>query len=482
MSTFILGHLGFFLIVLPVLILLLPLVHYFIAGWVSKRREILSSFVDEAISHFFHTFFSGEFVGRRPNQKDLDEYYHCCFGRQNFLIPGFCLVVAALFSFTMVGESAGRWLASHKRTDLILPPLGLSAVMGAYMWVLGDLIRRTRRADLSPADLYWGCFRFVVAVPLGYAVASAFTEAVAVPVAFLFGAFPTRQILTLARRIGLDKLGVKEKDDEDSSELQSLQGIRRESAERFEDEGIRTILELAYCNPVNLTMKTGFSFSYVVDCCSQALAWLYLEQHLGSLRLLGIRGAQEICTLIGDLDGVDVKRRGLAKNVVDVAARRLDLDCQVFESTLRNIDGDPYAQFLYNVWQTGVDDGSRAEFRAAKELGVEKSKETVATGSTIVPRGESIFLHVKRILHVKNHVLRVEFADEVVKDVDLWEELQGEIFEPLRDPEFFRQARVNEETRTIEWPNGADFAPEFLYEIGKEVGRSRESLFRPNSS
>lgn len=36
-------------------------------------------------------------------------------------------------------------------------------------------------------------------------------------------------------------------------------------------------------------------------------------------------------------------------------------------------------------------------------------------------------------------------------------------------PHFFEQVRVNEETGTVEWPNGADFAPEFLYEIGKEV-------------
>lgn len=80
-----------------------------------------------------------------------------------------------------------------------------------------------------------------------------------------------------------------------------------------------------------------------------------------------------------------------------------------------------------------------------------------------------MFLHVKRVLHLTDHVIRVEFTDGVVKDVDLQAELHGEIFEPLRDPEFFRQARVSEETQTVEWPNGADFAPEFLYDIGKKV-------------
>jgi hypothetical protein len=83
---------------------------------------------------------------------------------------------------------------------------------------------------------------------------------------------------------------------------------------------------------------------------------------------------------------------------------------------------------------------------------------------------EPLFVvHVKQVTWRKDYELRIKFSNGAVKDVDLSAELYGEVFEPLRSPELFRQVKVNEETRTIEWPNGADLAPEFLYEIGREV-------------
>lgn len=46
--------------------------------------------------------------------------------------------------------------------------------------------------------------------------------------------------------------------------------------------------------------------------------------------------------------------------------------------------------------------------------------------------------------------------------VDLKDELWGSIFEPLKDKTLFRDFMVSKETGTIEWKNGADFAPEFI--------------------
>ncbi len=80
-----------------------------------------------------------------------------------------------------------------------------------------------------------------------------------------------------------------------------------------------------------------------------------------------------------------------------------------------------------------------------------------------------MFLNVTEVTYLKEYRLRLTFDNDIIKDVDLKDELYGEVFEPLKEIDFFTQVAVNPETNTIEWPNGADFAPEFLYEIGQEI-------------
>jgi hypothetical protein len=61
-------------------------------------------------------------------------------------------------------------------------------------------------------------------------------------------------------------------------------------------------------------------------------------------------------------------------------------------------------------------------------------------------------------------VVHVSFADGLCGDVDLSYLLDyGGVFEPLRDPEYFRRLRADSEAGTIVWPNEADIAPETLY-------------------
>ncbi len=64
--------------------------------------------------------------------------------------------------------------------------------------------------------------------------------------------------------------------------------------------------------------------------------------------------------------------------------------------------------------------------------------------------------------YMSGYKVWLQFEDGTSGEIDLSEELSGPVFEPLRDVKYFAAFRVNRDTGTIEWPNGADFAPEFL--------------------
>ena len=66
--------------------------------------------------------------------------------------------------------------------------------------------------------------------------------------------------------------------------------------------------------------------------------------------------------------------------------------------------------------------------------------------------------------YVDNYILHIRFSDGSEGEVDFEQELDGEIFAPLKDVSYFRKFTVNQELHTVVWQNGADFAPEFLYE------------------
>jgi hypothetical protein len=75
-------------------------------------------------------------------------------------------------------------------------------------------------------------------------------------------------------------------------------------------------------------------------------------------------------------------------------------------------------------------------------------------------RGTTSWNHCDR--YVAGHTVWLRFSDGAEGEVDLSNELHGPIFEPLRNIELFRQVVLHAELRTLVWPNGADFAPEFL--------------------
>ncbi len=73
---------------------------------------------------------------------------------------------------------------------------------------------------------------------------------------------------------------------------------------------------------------------------------------------------------------------------------------------------------------------------------------------------------VKDAAYISEYKLLLTFEDGVVKLIDMGPYLEGEIFEPLKDIDYFKTVSVNPDIDTIVWDNDADLSPDFLYEVG----------------
>jgi hypothetical protein len=75
-----------------------------------------------------------------------------------------------------------------------------------------------------------------------------------------------------------------------------------------------------------------------------------------------------------------------------------------------------------------------------------------------------------RVEHVEvvgPYTLALRFEDGAHQQIDLEPILEGELFGPLRDTELFRAVEIDADFGTIQWPNGADFDPDTLYDWPK---------------
>ena len=76
-----------------------------------------------------------------------------------------------------------------------------------------------------------------------------------------------------------------------------------------------------------------------------------------------------------------------------------------------------------------------------------------------------MFIEITKAEYLEGYKLRIHFSNGEIRIADLEASLKGPIFESLKNIEEFRRFSIP--YNTIQWENGADFAPEFLYEISR---------------
>jgi hypothetical protein len=340
--------------VLAWILVLWPAFFYLIAksGWAQRRQRIFTAFKGDALKNYFTLYFpsvkiEGESAAKLAAR--FEAHYTCYYGRRLIGIPLVLLALVAGLGMWGTAETLRTW--QTQSGSFAWPPIILSAFLGAFTWVASDQLSRLRRRDLGPGDVYNCVFRFLIAAPFGVALAAVTKDVVGIPLAFLIGVFPTTTLFTIGRRIASKALSVEDHAS-GQSELETLQNIGKANAEHFADEGVTTIAELAWTDPVDLAVRTNFDFNYVTDCMSQALLAVYVGTDIRKLALFSLRGAMEAGGLIEDM-GEDIEEpdptaaQRDARKALTEAAAALKIDPQALRYTLTCVAEDPYTLFIW---------------------------------------------------------------------------------------------------------------------------------------
>jgi hypothetical protein len=347
--------------------------------------EVLALFPPEAILLYYRTYFPTEkmkyvdAIAKKietaaPAERDaLDTaiitefqiHFDRRYGRRHFFIPiGLLVLISATLTFL-----CARFLLDHPPSDneFKADPTNFTVIMclaAAYCWVLYDFFSRERSLDFSTTHINWATFRLIISVPLAYAIPTLWSEA-RIATAFLLGAFPTGLLMTLLRRRAFQSpiaqnLGVGQTTDDRLAALETLPTVNSAVADRFREEGLTTITQLASADPVALAIRTGYDLRVVFDCISEALAWYYLQtEGMQVARTFSIPGALEVYGLIEELDyvpnpddplnGRHVADKNLANLVLDSLAPKMKQERPVLERVLRCIWDDSRVKFLADL-------------------------------------------------------------------------------------------------------------------------------------
>ncbi len=331
-------------------LLIQPLCNFLAYGWKRKQEEVNNSLSIEAKRTYLLVFWNRELAQPKDEatkvaiNKEFDDLYQRWYGRKRFVSPILILLIIGVLANFYLARELIDLTVNGKELDA-----ATAAIAGAYTFVAWDLFSRVQQRNLATADILRNALRMAVAVPVGFAFASLLQKGLAPFIAFAVGVFPLNTIETILRRLANDKLGIGLGADTAPDQVSTLSGVDRSIADRIGDADITTIPQLAWCDPIQLSMRSNLAFDYVVDIVSQALAWVYLTDKLPALRAFGLRGAYEIRALANDLANQNDNVNAKAQAVLPVAANAAAVPLEGFIYALEQIAEDPATRFLFDA-------------------------------------------------------------------------------------------------------------------------------------
>ena len=330
---------------LAILVALLPLLYFLIFGWPAREAEFIDKVRnDTQMDEYFRKFWSQgrqNYLKKVPKASSATLFrarYRTLIGISRYVVPCLLFVAVVTVLTGLVVESAMRTGYDHyvayyedeaksesalakagtpiqhpitvNRTDLTvldrdfrpLPRIqlslsALSAIAGAYLFMVAQLIQQCRARTLVYSDLFGAGLRLIVAVPLGLSLSTLASDSLGPFISFGLGAFPIGALSTLTRKLTAAQLKTDDPRADDDQTVAML-GVTQSVSDVLAQENITCAQQLCDIDPVVLAVRTGLSFDYVLFLAAQSLVWCFLGKTAASLAPIGLADARAIWYLM----------------------------------------------------------------------------------------------------------------------------------------------------------------------------------------
>jgi hypothetical protein len=325
----------------------IPLIYLAYRKILANKREALSSLM--AQDGVFASYQKRFGKAGETADKVVMQLFTLYYGPITYVLPIIMNVVVIALGIMIGMVHAKVPFALPRGVDDLVRAAPITLALGfagAYIQSLYDTLRRCRESDLSAYSLHFTWVHMVLASILAPLVSKAFAPEVGQFVAFGLGLFPLKDTFEYARNMAKKKLEISVDPEEVKGLPMGLvEGLNKKVVDRLDEEGITSIVDLAYSDPIKLFLKTNYPWAWVIDVMDQALLINYIGSKIETLRPIGIRGSIEMSVL-----GEPVQTTNIV-TLIAISAKRLDFTGEEARSLGQTMYADEQVDLIWQLFK-----------------------------------------------------------------------------------------------------------------------------------
>ena len=299
--------------------------------------------------------------------KMIQDLYH----PKNYILPLSFLTVVLGVGFFLIFSSAYPLYKLQELDQLLLniPKPVFYGFAGGYFFALYSMVNRYRSSDIPPGWVLQLGYQILFSGGVAYFASTLSPELTEAAVAFAAGFIPYGELASWLRLKAQTKLGTTAalgavawggasaggatesvQRQPGSESLAELQGMSPAHQERLGEEGILSVQNLAFANPLALFLVTSYQMSQIIDWIDQAYLRMYVSGDVAArLARMGIRGVIELAQAKDY--GSHLPSQDAKDSFFQALATALGADQPGAEYFIDQMAGDPQVIFLELMWR-----------------------------------------------------------------------------------------------------------------------------------